>query len=109
MSEAKLNQSVSKALALFDVLVADGYQGKQLIDIAIAAKVNPTTAWRLMKTLEAHGWVVEVPASGGKPSVWRVATQLASIAHAYQRDALHRLQAIQKEYRDVTGEELTYG
>lgn len=105
----QMNQSVSKALTLFDVLITDGYQGKPLVDIAIAANVNPTTAWRLMKTLEAYGWVVEVPVAGSKQPQWRVATRLASVAHAYQRNALDRVQAVRREYRDVTGEELVHG
>lgn len=109
MSDITLNQSVSRALAIFDVLVADGYQGKPLQDVAIAAKVSPTTAWRLMKTLEAHGWVVEVPVAGSKQSMWRVATRLASVAHAYQRDALSRVQSVRQEYRETTGQELMHG
>ncbi|GGX96680.1 hypothetical protein GCM10007160_25380 [Litchfieldella qijiaojingensis] len=106
---SELNQSVGKALTLFEALVANGFQGKPLLDVAEAAGVNPTTAWRLLKTLEAHGWVVEVPVAGSKQSRWRVATRLASIAHAYQRDALGRVQAVRQEYRDVTGEELLHG
>lgn len=108
MSEP-LNQSVSKALALFEVLVTDGFKGKRLGEVAVAAEVPTTTAWRLLKTLEAHGWVVEVPVAGSKQGHWKVATRLASVAHAYQRDALNRLQAVRQEYRDVTGEELTHG
>ncbi|MDW7745865.1 helix-turn-helix domain-containing protein [Halomonas sp.] len=108
MNEA-LNQSVDKALTLFEALLADGFQGKPLLDVAAGAGVSPTTAWRLLKTLEAHGWVVEVPVAGSKRSQWRVATRLAGVAHAYQRDALNRLQAVRQEYRDVTGEELVHG
>lgn len=105
----QLNQSVGKALALFEALVAEGFQAKPLLEIAEAADVSPTTAWRLLKTLEAHGWVVEVPVAGSKQTRWRVATRLAGIAHAYQRDALSRVQAVRQEYRDATGEELVHG
>lgn len=108
MSE-QLNQSVSKALSLFEVLVADSFQGKCLVDVAEVAGVPITTAWRLLKTLEAHGWVVESPIEGSKQGHWKVATKLASVAHAYQRQALSRLQAVRQEYRDVTGEELVHG
>ncbi|KXS54844.1 MAG: hypothetical protein AWU57_756 [Marinobacter sp. T13-3] len=107
MSES-LNQSVSKALALFDALVADGFQGKALSEVAEMAKVSTSTAWRLLKTLEVHGWVVEVPVAGSKQSRWKVSTQLVSVAHAYQRDALSRVHAVRQEYRQVTGEELRY-
>jgi DNA-binding IclR family transcriptional regulator len=105
----QLNQSVSKALSLFEVLVADNFQSKGLAEVAAMAQVSSSTAWRLLKTLEAHGWVVEVPVAGNKSSRWRVSTQLASIAHAYQRDALSRVQAVRQEYRQVTGEELQHG
>lgn len=104
-----LNQSVSKALVLFEVLVADGFQGKSLAEVAESAGVSSTTAWRLLKTLEAHGWVIESPAEAGRQGRWKVATRLASVAHAYQREALSRLQAVRQEYRDVTGEELVHG
>lgn len=104
-----LNRSVSKALTLFEALVRDGFEGKRLANVAEEAGVSTTTAWRLLKTLEAHGWVVEVPAAAGKQGSWRVATRLAGVAHAYQQDALSRIQAVRQEYRDVTGEELTHG
>jgi|GEM_PF-1226464 DNA-binding IclR family transcriptional regulator len=102
----QLSQSVSKALSLFEVLVADGFESKGSAEVATRAGVSPSTAWRLLKTLEAHDWVVEVPVAGSKQSRWRVSTQLASVAHAYQRDALNRVQAVRREYRQVTGEDL---
>lgn len=102
----KLNQSVSKALSLFDVLVADDFQGKGLAEAAAEAEVSTGTAWRLLKTLEAYGWVVEVPVAGSKQIRWRVATQLAEVAYAYERHAVSQIQAVRQEYRDVTGEEL---
>lgn len=108
MSES-MNQSVSKALVLFEALTTGDFQGKRLADVAEAAGVSTTTAWRLLRTLETHGWVVETPVAGSKQGHWKVATKLASVAHAYQRHALTRLQAVRQEYRDVTGEELTHG
>jgi len=105
----QLNQSVSKAMGLFETLLNDGFQGKGLAEMAATAGVSTSTAWRLLKTLEAHGWVVEVPVAGSKLSRWKVSTQLAAIAHAYQRDTLSRVQAVRQEYRQVTGEELQHG
>jgi len=105
----ELNQSVSKALVVFGVLLDDGFQGKTLAELEARVRVPRTTIWRLLKTLEAHGWVVEAPVPGTKGTSWRVSSQLAKVAHAYQRDALSRVQAVRREYRDVTGEELTHG
>ncbi|MCG6659297.1 helix-turn-helix domain-containing protein [Halomonas campisalis] len=105
----EMNQSVSKAMTLFEALLADGFKGKRLGEIAVAVEVSTTTAWRLLKTLEAHGWVVEVPVPGSKGMHWKVSSQLVTVAHAYQRDALRRIQGVQQEYRNVTGEELNHG
>lgn len=104
-----LNQSVDKALRLFEALLADGFRSKPLLEVAVTAGVNSTTAWRMLKTLEAHGWVVEKSVAGSKLTRWQVAARLAGVAHAYERDALSRVQAVRQEYRNTTGDELTHG
>ena len=70
MSQA-LNQSVLKGIRILEVLTADDFEAKTLEHIAKAAGIPGTTTWRLLKTLEASGWVVEMPAAQASQSCWQ--------------------------------------
>lgn len=101
-----LNQSALKALRIMDSLFEDGFEGKTLDEIIRATDISYTTAWRLLKTLEAGGWIVEIPMSGSKQGRWRMSTKIAGIASAYKQHALARIHDVKGEYRQITGMEL---
>lgn len=71
-------QSVHRALDILEYLVAGG-SGKKLSEIAAACDLNKTTAFHLIKTLEARGYVEQSPDSlkykyGG--TLFQMATQV---------------------------------
>ena len=101
------NQSVSKALRVFEALFERDFEGRTLKEIAAATAIPTTTAWRLLKTLEAAGWVVEVPVPGQQHGRWRVSHKLASIADEYEQYCRRRRQDIEQEFFETTGRNLT--
>lgn len=101
-----LNNSIIRGLTILECLFEDGFEGKTLDEIFKQTDIPWTTSWRMLKTMEAKGWVVEVPISGSKRGRWRVSTKLAAIADAYEQHALARLQVVRREFREVTGREL---
>lgn len=101
-----LNNSITRGLLLLECLFEDGFEGKTLEEISELIDVPRTTAWRMLKTMEARGWVVEVPISGSKQGRWQVSIKLAGIADAYEQHALARVQGVKREFREVTGREL---
>lgn len=108
MSEV-ISQSAGRALQVFECLCADGFNGKTALEIADQTGISMTTAWRMLKTLEASGWVAGIEVStarGGKEVRWQVSTKIAAIAHAYEQHALARIQGIKSEFQQVTGREL---
>jgi DNA-binding IclR family transcriptional regulator len=101
------NSSVTKGLTIFECLFKDDFKGMSLREISNDTGIPSTTAWRMLKTLESQGWVVEMPVLGSKQGHWRVSTKLAEISQAYKRYSLERVNSIKKEYTRVTGEEMS--
>lgn len=101
-----LNQSALKALRIMESLFEDGFEGKTLDEVSQETGISRTTAWRLLNTMEAGGWVIETPVAGSKQGRWQVSTRLAGIADAYEQHALARAQRVKREFREVTGREL---
>lgn len=100
----RLNQSVTKASRILDALCEGGFRAKSLGELFEATGIGTTTAWRLLRTLEADGWV---EATGdGRSSRWRVGRKFLEVAFAYRRQALGQVQNIETEYRQISGEEL---
>ena len=60
----RLIQAVDRSLRLLEV-IADASSPPSAPELARAAGVNRSTAWRLLATLEAHDLVERDPASGG--------------------------------------------
>jgi len=104
------NQSVVKAMRVLDCLFGDSFSGKTIEQIHQATGIPITTTWRLLKSLNAAGWVVEVATSSGKnahwASSWKVSDKLVAVAAQYRRQALADIQAIERNYLTVTGENL---
>lgn len=55
--QRQLVQSVERAIALLEAVADGNPQGETLSDLATACGINRATAWRLLSTLEAHGFV----------------------------------------------------
>lgn len=105
MSEAII-QSAARLLQVFECLCEDGFVGKTALELCAQTGIPMPTVWRVLKTLESYGWVVEVSVSGSKQVLWKVSTKMASIAHAYEQHALTRIQGVKSEFQQVTGKEL---
>ena len=105
--DKKLNLSVLRATRIMEALYEDGFEGKNLKEISRTTDIPLTTAWRLLKTLESEGWVIEMPVVGSKQGRWKVSTKLAAIADAYEQHALAQIQGVKWEFKQVTGRELS--
>lgn len=102
-----LNQSLAKGLRILEALLEGNFEAKTVVEIAAKTGLPHTTAWRMLKTLEAAGWVVEIPTASAAGHRWEVnADPLARIAHRYQERALKQVHAIKRRYHEVTGKEL---
>lgn len=109
--ESGVNQSIVKAVRVLESLFEDGFSGKTIEQIHQAAEIPRTTTWRLLKSLKAAGWVVEVSTSSGKnahwtSSSWKVSDKIVAVSDQYRRQALADIQAIERAYLRVTGENL---
>lgn len=99
-------ETVVKALRVLECLFEDGFSAKTLKQIQQATGIHTTTAWRLLQSLKAVGWVVEVATSAHCVLSWQVSDKLAAVASQYRRQALADTQAIERNYLTVTGENL---
>lgn len=100
------NQSTHKTAMILEVLYQDDFSGKSLDDVIEATDITWTTAWRILKTLKADGWVIETTISGQKKTIWKISQKILEIAHAYKRHSLKKVHAIESEYLHIAGEEL---
>lgn len=78
-------QSLERALALLDA-VAAAPDGAPVADLAAVTGIHRATAWRLLATMEAHGYVERDPRSNR----YRVGFSVARVAAAAGVDALVR-------------------
>ena len=97
---------IRRAIAVLEALFEGDFSAKTEKELRLATGLAGTSLWRILQTLEALGWVVQIHESGTKAAHWRVSTKLARIAWAYERDAFRRVQQIEQEYQNVTGKEL---
>ncbi|MBQ0796246.1 helix-turn-helix domain-containing protein [Zhongshania sp.] len=104
---SQLNHSLLRGLSIMECLFEDSFEGKTLDEIFEATDIPSSTAWRMLQTLEAKGWVVELPVGGSKQGRWRVSAKLTSISASYERHALEQVQTIKREFRGVVGKDLT--
>lgn len=105
-SNTGVTKSLQHAIRVFEALFEDGFAGKSVPEIVLGTGGSQTSIWRALQTLEALGWVVQVPEPGTKRVRWRVSTKMAAIAAAYEQHALRRVHEMRREYMDVTGKEL---
>lgn len=100
------NRSVVRAITILECLFEDDFKGKTLGEISADTNIPSTTAWRILKTIEAKGWVIDVPIAGSKQGAWRLSTKIVGIADSYEQHALAQVQGIKREFQQVTGREL---
>lgn len=91
-------QSLERGLALLDAVAGASPQGAPVAVLAEQCGLNRATAWRLLATLEAHGWVERDP--GG--SRYRIGFALARVSTAAGVDGLVR--RARPELERVAGE-----
>ncbi len=83
-------RSVSTALSLMDLLAESGPTG--LSELARRLDLSKATALRLLRTLDAHGWVTQSPA----PSyAWALSTHLSRIGRSVTSDTTLREKALE--------------
>lgn len=106
MSE-EISNTALRGIRVLECLFENDFQGKTETAISQETDIPLTTVWRMLNTLKAAGWVVDVPVSGSKAKIWKVnGTVLIRIANKYDESTLRRIQAIEKEHLETTGKEL---
>ena len=100
------NRSVIRATDILEYLFANDFSAKTLSEIDEHTNVPATSSWRILKSLEAQGWVIEKKISGKKNSQWEISRKIVGIAHAFERQALNKVHSIKNEFRDITGRDL---
>lgn len=85
------SQTLSRGIRILEVL-ADARQALSIDELATELGVHRSVAYRLIRTLEAHG-LVEREAAGGIRLGARLAALAAGVAHDLQAEALPELTA----------------
>jgi len=86
-----VSQTLDRGIRILELL-ADARHPQSIDDIAAALEVHRSVAYRLIRTLEAHGLVVR-EASGRLQLGARLAALAAGVAHDLQAEALPELTA----------------
>lgn len=101
-----MNEAVTRAARIIECLHANDFRPMTVPEIAAATGLPSSTAYRLLKSWEALGWVQETPAASTGKAAWTVSARLLQIAAAYERQAQEQIQRIRSEFLNVTGREL---
>lgn len=102
----KLNHSALKCVRILETLFSAGLSGMQFKEICSSTGLPISTTWRLLQTLRHAGWVIEIPAANAHHATWRIAEKPAHLAMSFKRETLSIVQGIEKEYLNITGENL---
>jgi IclR family acetate operon transcriptional repressor len=94
-------QSLTRALALLDALAASA-DGMSLGDLARTVGLAPSTAHRLLTTLQSQRFVRFLPAEG----VWQVGVQAFTVGQAFRRarDLLALAKPVMRRLMEESGE-----
>jgi DNA-binding IclR family transcriptional regulator len=104
MSDVK---TLERGLALLDALCLAGVDGQTRDALSAAAGIPAQTTWRLLKTLEKAGWIEELePNKAGQARFRLNAYKLINTAFAFKRNMLKKRQNLEKNYAEITGEQL---
>ncbi len=101
-----VNKSVLKAGRVLQSLFEDDFQGKTIREIYKTTGIDEQSVRRALITWEKLGWVTETMVAGSKSIHWKITRKLIEIAHAYEIETVRKAQALNQEYREITGKEL---
>jgi DNA-binding IclR family transcriptional regulator len=94
-------QSVDRALNLLDAVAAASPRGATVTVLAAQCDLNRATAWRILGTLEDHGWVERDPSTNR----YKVGVALIRMTTAAGHDGLvRRTRPILERVSEQTGE-----
>ncbi|OQW67458.1 MAG: hypothetical protein BVN35_20345 [Proteobacteria bacterium ST_bin11] len=106
MSE-DISNALARGIQILECLFDNDFQGKTEMEICKQTGIPLTTTFRHLKMLKSVGWAEDFPVEGSKTKIWKVnGSALVKTATKYQESALRRVQAIEKEFLEVTGKEL---
>lgn len=98
-------KSVSKAVAIITALADNSFKGMTREELAVKADINYAAAYRMLKTLESHGWVRYSEAT----KQWQLDAVFMKISRAYERFTALQLREVEAEHLRMTGEEISNG
>lgn len=105
MSE-NMNNSILRGVQVLEYLFENDFQGKTETDVSNKTEIPLTTVFRILKTLESLGWVVEHAIPGSKLKLWKISIKLTEISKSYELNALRQVQQIKAEHFRVIGKEI---
>lgn len=94
-------KSVTKAITIITALTGNGFKGMSREQLAEKADITNAAAFRMLKTLEGHGWV----RYSDRTKLWSLDTVWAKFSLAYYRAVVQRHNEVNEEYFRMTGEE----
>lgn len=97
-------KSVSKAIAIITAIADNGFKGMTREQLAEAADVTYSAAYRMLKTLERHGWV----RYSEKTKLWALSATWVRFSRKYDQYAVSQRQTLDAEYLEMTGEKFDY-
>lgn len=100
-------QSLSRALSILEALAEEDRDGVRLIDVSRRLDLAPSTAHRLLTTMEQHRFVQFDP----ERSVWRVGATALSVGAAFlrRRSLLDQALPYLRRLCDAAGETVNLG
>ncbi len=93
-------KSVTKAVTIITALAGNNFKGMTREQLAAKAEITNPAAYRMLKTLERHGWV----RFREKTNLWTLDTVWAKFSYAYDRATAQRHNEVDEEYFRMTGE-----
>ncbi|HHX8286254.1 MULTISPECIES: helix-turn-helix domain-containing protein [unclassified Vibrio] len=97
-------KSARIALQILEILVDNGVEGMSLNRLSELMATPRTSLHRYLQMLVESGWVETV---GEKSSMlWKPSNHFIKLAFNYRDAVRAQVQAIESEFKDLTGEEL---
>ncbi len=94
-------KSVSKAISIITALFNNGcIKGMTREELAVAVDITYAAAYRMLKTLEGHGWVKYSETT----KLWMLSTIWATYSRGYDLATAQKHNEIDEEYFRMTGE-----
>ncbi|MCR9684321.1 helix-turn-helix domain-containing protein [Vibrio antiquarius] len=92
------------ALDLLEIMVSQGVEGMSLKQLGDHTGIPKSSLHRYLQVLVDSGWIDAVGEQ--KNMLWKPSNHFIKLAFSYRNAVRAQVQAIESEFKDLTGEEL---